>query len=109
MRLSRHIRFLIFTYLVFLLIYWTWPGIAYERPPEAQAYVDQFGKTALQVGWDTGVPPSIILAVGALESGWGKSKLALEGKNHFGMKGKGSAGASTAVIPENTSRVKPIA
>ncbi|MCB0632889.1 MAG: glucosaminidase domain-containing protein [Saprospiraceae bacterium] len=93
MRLSRHIRFFLFLYVVFLIVYWTWPGFNYERPPQVQAYVDQFGKTAIQVGWDTGVPPAIILAVGALESGWGQSKLALEGKNHFGMKGKGSAGA----------------
>jgi flagellum-specific peptidoglycan hydrolase FlgJ len=82
-------------YLVFLISFWVWPSPArvYERPAPAEAYVQQFGKTAIEVGWDSGVPPAIILAVGALESGWGKSKLALEGRNHFGMKGKGTGGA----------------
>lgn len=95
MRLKRHLRFLLFCYLVFLISFWLWPsrGPLYERPPQAESYVRRFGRVALEVGWDTGVPPSIILAVGALESGWGKSELALEGKNHFGMKGKGSRGA----------------
>lgn len=95
MKLRRHFRFLLLCYLVFLISFWVWPkpSPVYVRPAQAEGYVQQFGETALEVGWDTGVPPAIILAVGALESGWGKSKLALEGKNHFGMKGKGTAGA----------------
>lgn len=93
MRINRHLRFLLFSYLVFLLAYWTWPGLVYKRPPQVQAYVDRFGGTAVLLGEQTGVPPAIILAVGALESGWGRSELATQGKNHFGMKGKGTAGA----------------
>lgn len=92
----RHLRFILFCYLVFLISFWIWPENTvpeFVRPPQAEAYVQQFGEVALQVGWDMGIPPAIILAVGALESGWGKSELAREGKNHFGMKGKGTAGA----------------
>lgn len=93
MRIRRHLRFILLCYLVFLISFWVWPSPVYERPQQAENYVQQFGQVALEVSWDTGVPPAIILAVGALESGWGQSKLALEGKNHFGMKGKGTTGA----------------
>src|SRR5690606_22564452 len=86
MTLKRHLRFILLCYLVFLISFWVWPNPVYERPAQAENYVQQFGSIALNVGWDTGVPPAIILAVGALESGWGQSKLAQEGKNHFGMK-----------------------
>lgn len=92
MRKQRYFRFLLCTYLVFLAAYWMWPSERIQRPPQAEAYVERFGTVALEVGWDTGVPPAIIMAVGALESGWGRSKLATEGKNHFGMKGKGYQG-----------------
>jgi flagellum-specific peptidoglycan hydrolase FlgJ len=80
-------------YGIFLIAYWIWPKSSFKHPPQVEAYVQQFRATAIEVGWDSGVPPAIILAVGALESGWGRSDLAQEGKNHFGMKGKGTQGA----------------
>jgi flagellum-specific peptidoglycan hydrolase FlgJ len=58
------------------------------RPPHTEAYIRQFGPVARDVSKQTGVPPSIILAVAGLESGWGGSELAQHGNNHFGIKAK---------------------
>lgn len=41
----------------------------------------------------TGVPASITIAQAALESNWGKSLLAVDARNFFGIKGKGPGGS----------------
>lgn len=51
-----------------------------------QNYIDQYAKLAVSEMRRTGVPASITLAQGILESGNGLSKLAKEGNNHFGIK-----------------------
>jgi len=70
-----------------------------ENPPEpapaknltayktqAQAYIQKY-KAAAQAGWRKhGVPASISLAQGLIESRAGTSKLAVQNNNHFGMK-----------------------
>ena len=50
------------------------------------AYIEQWKETALQNQADYGIPASIIMAQALLESGAGKSELALKAKNHFGIK-----------------------
>ena len=52
------------------------------------AYVDKYYKTAVTEMYRTGVPASIKLAQGILESGKGQSTLALNSRNHFGIKCK---------------------
>lgn len=50
------------------------------------AYVDQFKETAMGNMRQYGIPASIILAQGILESGAGKGDLAVSANNHFGIK-----------------------
>lgn len=50
------------------------------------AYVLQFKDIAMSNMKNYGIPASIILAQGILESGAGKGDLALSGNNHFGIK-----------------------
>lgn len=49
-------------------------------------YINQYKNIAIQEMLRTGIPASITLAQGMLESGWGKSELAINANNHFGIK-----------------------
>lgn len=53
---------------------------------DKKAYVEQYKYLAIENMHRTGVPASITLAQGLLESGVGKSPLATEANNHFGIK-----------------------
>ena len=55
-------------------------------------YIDLWKETAIRNMQSFGIPASIILAQGILESASGNSKLAKEGKNHFGIKCHGWEG-----------------
>lgn len=55
-------------------------------------YVVKWASTAVSEMYRTGVPASITLAQGLLESGAGRSSLANEGNNHFGIKCHGWEG-----------------
>ena len=49
-------------------------------------YIEKYAETAVREMKATGIPASITLAQGCLESGNGNSTLATEGNNHFGIK-----------------------
>ena len=51
-----------------------------------QAYIDQYAQWACEQMRRYGIPASVILAQGILESANGQSRLAQEGNNHFGIK-----------------------
>lgn len=51
-----------------------------------QGYVDKYSKLAVDEMIRTGIPASITIAQGILESDCGNSELAVEGNNHFGIK-----------------------
>src|SRR5688572_27666221 len=51
-----------------------------------QEYIDTYKQLAINEMHRTGIPASITLAQGIIESGSGNSRLAREGKNHFGIK-----------------------
>lgn len=51
-----------------------------------EAYVAKYSKIAVEEMYRSGVPASITLAQGLLESGYGRSELAVKGNNHFGIK-----------------------
>ena len=51
-----------------------------------QRYIDKYAPTAVREMYRSGVPASITLAQGMLESRYGLSPLATKGNNHFGIK-----------------------
>ncbi|MEZ4740563.1 MAG: glucosaminidase domain-containing protein [Flavobacteriales bacterium] len=51
-----------------------------------EQYIEQWKEVAVKKMKEHGIPASITLAQGLLESGNGNSKLAREGNNHFGIK-----------------------
>ena len=51
-----------------------------------QKYIERWGPTAVREMYRSGVPASITLAQGILESRSGESELASRGNNHFGIK-----------------------
>ncbi len=53
---------------------------------EYDDYVALYKNIAIREMYDYGIPASITLAQGILESGLGKSYVAVEGNNHFGIK-----------------------
>lgn len=55
-------------------------------PADVQAYIAQYKATALQNEKEYGIPATIILAQGILESGAGTSELTRASNNHFGIK-----------------------
>lgn len=52
----------------------------------ADAYINSYKDVAVQEMHRTGIPASIKLAQGLLESDWGRSDLAKTANNHFGIK-----------------------
>lgn len=63
------------------------PVAASEMPKfDAKAYINKFKDIARTEMYKYGVPASISLAQGLIESRAGTSKLAVENNNHFGMK-----------------------
>ena len=51
-----------------------------------QTYIDQYKDLAIEEMLKYKIPASITLAQGLFESGAGKSFLAINGNNHFGIK-----------------------
>lgn len=85
---SKYFRF---TFLCFSLFFASLIGQAQSKITTAD-YIKQWSPTAMSNMDEFGVPASIILAQGLLESGAGNSDLARNGNNHFGIKCHGWKG-----------------
>ena len=71
--------------LIFTL-FWTLSASSQPRQQLYLDYIDRYKTVALQHEKEYGVPASITLAQGILESSVGRSKMAVEANNHFGIK-----------------------
>ena len=60
--------------------------IAVSAQNKTERYIEQYSSMAINEMNQFGIPASITLAQGILESGNGGSRLATEGNNHFGIK-----------------------
>ena len=70
-------------FLLTLLILFPFLLIAQSK---TESYISKYSNAAVAEMEMYGIPASITLAQGILESGNGESRLAVEGKNHFGIK-----------------------
>lgn len=61
-------------------------GLEAETTPVAELYIAKFRDVAVKEMHRAGIPASIKLAQGLLESNWGRSELATNANNHFGIK-----------------------
>lgn len=71
--------------LFFLLLQYVYLGYA-QTSADILAYISQYKQVALEQEEKYGIPASITLAQGILESGAGKSMLTVNANNHFGIK-----------------------
>jgi LysM repeat protein len=83
-------RYLIFFFLISVILYSCRPTRqsihSSGGEPNAAAYIEKYKDLAISEMIRTGVPASITLAQGMIESDFGRSTLAREGNNHFGIK-----------------------
>ncbi|MCB0557645.1 MAG: glucosaminidase domain-containing protein [Phaeodactylibacter sp.] len=62
------------------------PDIVQQKLDNCRRYVEQYAPAALKEMREYGIPASITLAQGLLESNAGDSRLSRESQNHFGIK-----------------------
>ena len=75
--------------MFFCLIFMVFSAISASAQTKHQRYleyIERYKTVALQTEREYGIPASITLAQGLLESYVGQSKMALEANNHFGIK-----------------------
>lgn len=73
-------------FLFFILACLSVAGFAENRKTSRKEYIETYKDLAIKHMHEYGIPASITLAQGCLESGDGNSKLAREANNHFGIK-----------------------
>ena len=89
LRLDRHLIMPRYIFICFYLIGNLLPGTSFaqnSRSISTRAYIDSFKDIAMQEMRTNGVPASITLGQGILESASGNSRLSKECNNHFGIK-----------------------
>lgn len=79
--MNRHLILIVLAFLSFSRLF----AVSY-RSLETTEYIERFHKTAIREMYLYNIPASITLAQGILESGSGRSPLAIKANNHFGIK-----------------------
>lgn len=74
------------TVIILLLSLFFAANAAPKRGALQEAYIEKYTQIAIDEMFRSGVPASITLAQGMLESSYGQSELAVKGNNHFGIK-----------------------
>jgi hypothetical protein len=72
--------------LFLCLIFGSFVVFAQNKSNSTQDYINNYAKIAIEQEKQYGIPACITLAQGILESGSGRSRLATEANNHFGIK-----------------------
>jgi hypothetical protein len=72
--------------LIIILLFTGSHPLCAQTKNESEIYLEKFHTIAVEQMKKYGIPASITLAQGLLESGRGKSVLATKGNNHFGIK-----------------------
>ena len=73
-------------FIIAVLMIGTMSSWAQKQNPTYLAYIEEWKAIAIQEQVDYGIPASITMAQALLESQAGQSELALNAKNHFGIK-----------------------
>ncbi len=74
--------------LLLMVACWLLTIVSFAQKEKAQQYIDMYKDIAVAEMLRGGVPASITLAQGMLESGYGQSELCQKSNNHFGIKCK---------------------
>ena len=72
-------------FLIFILTFISASAQTEQQKRLAEAYLDKYASFAVEEMQRSGVPASITLAQGMLESSYGNSELAVKANNHFGI------------------------
>lgn len=73
-------------FTLFIILLFSTLSIAQNQNQAYLSYIDQYHQIAVRQQKEHGIPASIVLAQGLLESGAGKSELSRTSNNHFGIK-----------------------
>jgi LysM repeat protein len=87
-----------------LLFFLTLPLTTKAQKTATLIYIDQYKDIAISEMKRTGIPASITLAQGIIESNSGESNLALNFKNHFGIKCKSDWKGETTYQDDDTKQ-----
>ena len=82
-------------FLVALIFFISTTLIDTDNKKLASTYINNYKDIAVEEMYRTGIPASIKLAQGLLESDWGRSDLAVTANNHFGIKCGGKWNGNT--------------
>ncbi len=85
----------------YLLIVFLFPFFLVVAQNKTESYIDKYSSAAIAEMEIYGIPASITLAQGILESGNGESRLAVDGKNHFGIKCHSNWNGKTIIVDDD--------